>query len=1027
MPTDKPNRRQFDRINYNLEDTNGTGTFDRGDDIQSSTKETLGDYLSQLTRNSNTQNAFTIAPDSNEHVTFVDDNGKPSPLVTGQGSGEETFIDQVATDARAYFETLSNSGIFDEANPTNKLLSNLIDKRQQEDGHKLLSTIKGTPLDTSGQNTVPGKPKKLIEKKIAGVLLNNRFNPGPNTPYIENGELSDSFGQKQDKFGEYVADAEVGYEVEDLSRIACSLLLKATGRLNADENPDDYDTGSILGVGSGLTTVRIGSKKLDPRDLYASNGYRGDELTTIGLQDAELRQAAEGNIDGFDTPGSSFGQMWSHLEQFAPTGAYSASPIALAVSQLAVISSYTAFVTIFAGLLTPGAGFKAAGTEPDEGEIMKKGQHRTEKLGILEQVAYPLRRLFGIPELKNSYNLSVAAGLGFFQATTLLGASGFVVNVQRAVIRDTIDSVDFAGKFSGGLVSDILGLGSLIYDITTSKSFRFTQILAIIGDKVLTNTINPRRQYHSAQIAGYSGQFLDEVDESGNSRVGKSRRGSGNSDLRSRETDLVWRNSSAPSMYLFPKNLTQHLLDNTSPKKYVPQTDHYMNITGKNRLPADFVKQVEDRLDAEYMPFYFHDLRTNEIIGFHAFLESLTDAFAADWSEVKGIGRVDPVMIYGSTKRKISMKFIAAATNKEDFDQMWFKINKLITLVYPQWSKGRTLKGGSDYEYTQPFSQIKTASPLVRIRMGDVLRSNYSKFGLARLFGVTEDSFTVGGASKPNLETEEKLREFQRVYSGLQNPGQLVYRPLDKVKVRAGKKYKTVGAATLGGTTTSTTPPNKIYLDSDMEAAVDIIVGPETSDPNNINFFGQINSVYNVTLENKFEISGPFRVDRGLDGVTIQVTNEDIVYTKEAAINTAKLLSGFVEIPALGAELNAYETALADFLNPKENTIVRSFESARGKGLAGAITAIDFNWINNNTTWETAPDSRAPKMCEIMIQFSPIHDIQPGLDHNGFNRAPVYNVGEIAGGIGFDPYTDAEPEDPDTIPVPFKKSEGGIL
>ena len=370
------------------------------------------------------------------------------------------------------------------------------------------------------------------------------------------------------------------------------------------------------------------------------------------------------------------------------------------------------------------------------------------------------------------------------------------------------------------------------------------------------------------------------------------------------------------------------------------------------------------------------------------------------------------------------MKFIAAATNKEDFDQMWFKINKLITLVYPQWSKGRTLKG-SDYEYTQPFSQIKTASPLVRIRMGDVLRSNYSKFGLARLFGVTEDSFTVGGASKQNLETEEKLREFQEFYSNLQSPGQLIYKTGDQVKVRAGKKYKTVGINPVN--------PNKVYLDSDTEAEVVKFVGFKTN-PLNVaqveRGVGDLNitRVYDVRIKD-VKKERFFKKDITLDAVVIQVTSEDIVFTKEAAISTAKLLAGFAPDVVPDPEAVTYEQTLADFLNPKNNTIVRSFESARGKGLAGAITAIDFNWINNNTTWETAPDSRAPKMCEIQLQFSPIHDIQPGLDHNGFNRAPVYNVGEIAGGIGFDPYTDAEPEpeNPDTIPVPFKKSEGGIL
>jgi hypothetical protein len=32
-------------------------------------------------------------------------------------------------------------------------------------------------------------------------------------------------------------------------------------------------------------------------------------------------------------------------------------------------------------------------------------------------------------------------------------------------------------------------------------------------------------------------------------------------------------------------------------------------------------------------------------------------------------------------------------------------------------------------------------------------------------------------------------------------------------------------------------------------------------------------------------------------------------------------------------------------------------------------------------------------MLTISIAFTPIHDIVPGIDHNGFNTAPLYNVG----------------------------------
>ena len=38
--------------------------------------------------------------------------------------------------------------------------------------------------------------------------------------------------------------------------------------------------------------------------------------------------------------------------------------------------------------------------------------------------------------------------------------------------------------------------------------------------------------------------------------------------------------------------------------------------------------------------------------------------------------------------------------------------------------------------------------------------------------------------------------------------------------------------------------------------------------------------------------------------------------------------------------------------------------------------------------------------------FAPIHDIPPGMDHEGFNRAPIYNVGRLSRAMGGDPYDD---------------------
>jgi hypothetical protein len=96
--------------------------------------------------------------------------------------------------------------------------------------------------------------------------------------------------------------------------------------------------------------------------------------------------------------------------------------------------------------------------------------------------------------------------------------------------------------------------------------------------------------------------------------------------------------------------------------------------------------------------------------------------------------------------------------------------------------------------------------------------------------------------------------------------------------------------------------------------------------------------------------------------------------------------------------------SLNEFLSSGElgNPIIRSFESTRGRGLAGFITDIKFDW--NESTWEIDQGKRAPKFMKINISFSPIHDIPMGLDNNGAMRSVAYNIGGLSQTIGDDPY-----------------------
>ena len=63
------------------------------------------------------------------------------------------------------------------------------------------------------------------------------------------------------------------------------------------------------------------------------------------------------------------------------------------------------------------------------------------------------------------------------------------------------------------------------------------------------------------------------------------------------------------------------------------------------------------------------------------------------------------------------------------------------------------------------------------------------------------------------------------------------------------------------------------------------------------------------------------------------------------------------------------------------------------------ITSLGFDWLGGNT-WEVARyNARAPKLCKVTMAFSPIHDIAPGIDAFGMNRAPLYPVGDVMSAV----------------------------
>jgi len=587
-----------------------------------------------------------------------------------------------------------------------------------------------------------------------------------------------------------------------------------------------------------------------------------------------------------------------------------------------------------------------------------------------------------------------ALGIGL---DSLIGegqAVGYNLGVCRTIIRFGLVLAQALDRVirSPNIVAGIKSAVGILRIIRSSKFIASFNVFTSLGDTLIERS----KQSAIEGLTGPDGNPLTiavidaaEPNKLLNSTVLKNRLSSAGA--YAYNPTLAWSAQRAPSLYLVSSNvyslqradtINGNKLESFKGGRALPvyynsadptstvSREYHASGNGA-RIPNDIRKKLEDALDAEYVPFSFHDVRTNEIVSFHAFLNSLTDDYNAQYDSVDGFGRIEPVKIYKGTTRRIGMSFVVASTSDNDFDRMWVKINKLLTMIYPQYTRGRDLLG-ENYRFVAPFSQLIGASPLVRIRLGDLFRSNYSRFSLARLFGMADGNAEFpdadGNPTKINLEnqvfTQEKEKEYQ-----------------EKAKIFTGGEEVEILDENI---------ENEIY-----EVAKSLIIpNVEIKQDESGNEINRLFTTPPITykVESRLLFTDFYNVQAYARDSIIE-GSEKTISAKHLKKTDAKLKETAQEV--FGSSVTSLQKgfdAVANFMNPDNNAITKSFESAGGKGLAGFIESMQFDWLNQ-TTWSVDLGRTAPKMCKVTISFSPIHDITPGIDHMGYNRAPVYPVG----------------------------------
>ena len=1044
-------------------------------------------------------------------------------------------------------------------------------------GQTLLGTIVGENIDHTGQTRYGSEPESKIQEAIEDTLVQNsrfrnvsgdrfssfvapddksasRFEEGVSFKSSELGS-PDGTLTYQRNFGEYLVDpgSDPGgsdpVRIAQLMSVGESLLLKGAGWDDGispgdSSDPSDIDASEAAKkFTSGEFTGGEESFKVDNETIRARNA-KGAPENEMG----DSVYAGRGQFLSADGAGDSFGSTTTPRSKFSSTDNQSIlrAQAAAAIAAMITITEDTFNMMDSAGggdnLLDLRRGPYVAGQAK---RIAREAKFQLFRNLVIAPTDYDYKRcvkqgfliLFnrGFSDGENS--LSKTANYQMIQES-----AGFWLSVAKkilisyATILDNIGS-DGAESFTSPTVSNV---ASIFRGISKTPVLRILNVAAIVGN------VSLRAQ--GAGLYDDEGESdgmpnpndpvgpwnVDILPDGPATRISKSRTQDGQTAL-----SLAWRTSSTPAIYMIPRNVIMAavemgtLSNGTNPLKGMMGSQlikkTYLDVNagtgglgfgggvmgggGSPRIPGDVIERIENLLDAEYVPFYFHDIRTNEIISFHAFLENLTDRYTPEYSRTNGYGRIDSVKTYRSTNRSIQFSFHIAATSKEDFDEMWWKINKLTTLVYPQWTRGTlmsTKAGLLDSTFIQPFSQVLSSSPVIRLRIGDVIKGNYSKFNLARIFGVGDSDVipkassmvpptafmsiihgAIKGAAEAQLDTVfaaiygsplsfgadmggiRPLRALasQALINGFANPlgVSIVMRELsspDQDVNPASFSLTLAGAVQAGATAlrglvspaAGYGPTTFPYLkaSSDEGYIRDDGTGKRwrVLRPLRVFVIAHLRKTEVVKTLSDAQVGAPFKGPRRkanpllkthyrvaivdfnapieLLGRWFIVSHADLMPNINAIFNSYVLPS--LSAPALadavvqglaneaatitGIPADQLDVAISDTANFMKastgfgpatttvNPVTKAFASTAGRGLAGVITNLSYNLLDGTNTWEIDWNSRAPKVVKVDIGFEPIHDIPPGLDHNGYNRAPIYNVGDIMQYVAGDPYDD---------------------
>ena len=140
---------------------------------------------------------------------------------------------------------------------------------------------------------------------------------------------------------------------------------------------------------------------------------------------------------------------------------------------------------------------------------------------------------------------------------------------------------------------------------------------------------------------------------------------------------------------------------------------------------------------ASYTDLHFFSLDQNSSVSFPAIITDFNDSYQSRWNEEEVYGRMDPISIFKSTRRSMSVGFQIVAQSLAASSLLQTSLNKLIQLLYPSYVSVGGVK-------------LLKGAPLFRIKFGNLITNSNSGLGTAEDSGLP--GYITNFSNSPELD-----------------------------------------------------------------------------------------------------------------------------------------------------------------------------------------------------------------------------------------------------------------------------------